>query len=117
MKSHRSGLRASRLARPTDQVDRGAPLAARRDVTYWCFDDHHTSVTLSVDAEVPSEWACGRCGGPASATRGTAVRAATPLWFPRTPYEFLMMRRSPEDGERLLAEALAALRKDRPRPR
>jgi hypothetical protein len=30
-------------------------------------------------------------------------------WFPRTPYEFLMMRRTPEDGERLLDEALAAL--------
>lgn len=115
MKSHRSGLRASRLARPTDQVDRGAPLADRHNVTFWCADDHDTMVTLSLDAEVPPSWDCDRCGGPASTDRGTAVRAARTQWFPRTPYEFLMMRRSPEDGERLLAEALAAMRKDRPR--
>ena len=115
MKSRRSGLRASRLARPTDQVDRGAPLAARHDVTYWCADDHDTSVTLSLDADVPEEWDCGRCGGPASTDRGGAERAGRTRWFPRTPYEFLMMRRSPEDGERLLAEALAAMRKGRPR--
>jgi hypothetical protein len=115
VKSHRSGLRASRLARPTDQVDRGAPLADRQSVTFWCADDHDTVLTLSLTAEVPATWECGRCGGPASTDRGTALRAGRTQWFPRTPYEFLMMRRSPEDGERLLAEALAALRKDRPR--
>ena len=35
--------------------------------------------------------------------------ARRPRFFPRTPYEFLMMRRTVEDGERILAEALAAL--------
>jgi hypothetical protein len=35
--------------------------------------------------------------------------ATRPRFFPRTPYEFLMMRRTVEDGERILAEALAAL--------
>ena len=114
MKSHRSGLRASRLARPTDQVDRGAPLAERHDVTYWCADDHETVLTLALEADVPSTWDCDRCSGPASTDRGTALPAGPTRWFPRTPYEFLMMRRSPEDGERILAEALAALRRHRP---
>ena len=115
MKSRRSGLRASRLALPTDQVDRGAPLAERHGVIYWCPRDHHTVVTFSVDADTPAAWDCARCGDPASPDRGTARPLGTPRWFPRTPYEFLMMRRTPEEGERLLNEALAALHQRRGR--
>jgi hypothetical protein len=117
VKRRGSAVRASRLARPTDQVDRGAPLAERHDVTYWCAADHHTAVTFSLDAETPSAWDCGRCGGPASPARGTAPIPTRPLWFPRTPYEFLMMRRTPEEGEILLAEALAARQSARLRRR
>jgi len=113
VKRHGSALRASRLSRPTDQVDRGAPLAERHDVTYWCADDHDTAVTFAVDADTPTSWDCGRCGGPASPERGSADREIRPMLFPRTPYEFLMMRRTPEDGERLLADALATLRQSR----
>jgi hypothetical protein len=109
MKSRRSGLRASRLVAPTDQVDRGAPVAERHIVTFWCARDHQTAVTFAVDAETPPSWVCFRCGGPASPERGTAAPLGPQRWFPRTPYEFLMMRRTPEDGERLLDEALAAL--------
>jgi hypothetical protein len=98
---------------PTDQVDRGAPLAERHNVSFWCNDDHRTTVTLSADAETPATWECGQCGAPASSDRGHAEPAPRPRWFPRTPYEFLMMRRTPEDAERLLAEALAALHQNR----
>jgi hypothetical protein len=109
VKRHGGGLRATRLAKPTDQVDRGAPLAERHTVTFWCPRDHGTVVTFSVDAETPGSWDCAQCGDPASPDRGVARPAPQPRWFPRTPYEFLMMRRTPEDGERLLNEALAAL--------
>jgi len=91
---------------PTDQVDRGAPLAERHRVTYWCARDHESVVTFSVDAETPLAWDCTECGNPAAPERGTQVAPERPRWFPRTPYEFLMMRRTPEDGERLLNEAL-----------
>jgi len=115
VKSRRSGLRATRLAAPTDQVDRGAPVAERHSVTYWCARDHVTSVIFSVDVETPSSWDCCRCGGPASPEQGNAAPVTPTRWFPRTPYEFLMMRRTPEDGERLLAEALEALQARRQR--
>lgn len=113
MKRRGGAVRATRLAKPTDQVDRGAPLAERHHVTYWCLDDHHTTVTFAIDAETPAAWDCGRCGAPASSNRGSAEPPVQPRWFPRTPYEFLMMRRTPEDGERLLDEALARLRLNR----
>jgi len=113
VKRRGAAVRGSRLTKPTDQVDRGAPLAERRSVTYWCADDHGTAVTFAVEAETPAAWDCVRCGGPASPDRGTAGPAAPTRWFPRTPYEFLMMRRTPEEGERLLEEALDALRERR----
>ena len=117
MKRRGTAVRGTRLTKPTDQVDRGAPLFERHSVAYWCADDHHTSVTFSIDAETPAAWTCGQCGGPASLERGTADREVRPMLFPRTPYEFLMMRRTPEDGERLLAEALAGLREKQQRRR
>jgi hypothetical protein len=108
-----TAVRGTRLARPTDEVDRGAPLAARHGITYWCPRDHDTVVIFSVDAETPAEWDCSQCGDPASTDRGVALPPGRPRWFPRTPYEFLMMRRTPEDGERLLNEALAKLQEGR----
>ena len=107
----RGGLRGTRLARSTTQVDRGAEPAPRRTVVYWCADDHSTSAVFAADVEVPIEWDCRVCSGPSSRERGTAPAAAPQRFFPRTPYEFLMMRRTVADGERILSEALAAMRK------
>ena len=106
----RSALRGSRLAPATNQVDRGAEPAARRVANYWCATDHHTSVVFAADVEAPAEWECQVCSEPSSMERGTAVTPPRPRFFPRTPYEFLMMRRTVEDGERILAEALTAMR-------
>ena len=105
----RTALRGTRLVMPTNQVDRGAAAVARRTADYFCAADHRTSVVLAADVEAPAEWVCRLCSGPASLERGAAPVPPTPRWFPRTPYEFLMMRRTAEDGERILAEALAAM--------
>lgn len=113
MKRRGGAVRGTRLTRPTDQVDRGAPLAGRHNLTYWCSRDHATVVTFSIDAETPVGWECAQCGDPASTDRGVALPPERPRWFPRTPYEFLMMRRTPEDAERLLNEALANLQSAR----
>lgn len=112
----RPTVRATRLSSPTNQVDRGGHLAARRSVDYWCADDHHSAATFAVDADAPQEWICTHCGAPATTERGAAGRALAPPVFFRTPYEFLMMRRTAEDGERILDEALEALRSGHARP-
>lgn len=111
--TRRAVVRASRFVSPSNQVDRGAELAPRRVVDYWCAADHHTSTLFAAAAEPPAEWPCGACDGPATTARGTAPVGSRPTVFPRTPYEFLMMRRTVADGERLLAEALTALRQRR----
>jgi len=110
----RSALRGTRLVPTTNQVDRGAEVAARRVSDYWCATDHRTSAAFAADVEPPGEWTCRVCSAPATLERGTAPAATRPRFFPRTPYEFLMMRRTVDDGERILAEALAAMRERRP---
>lgn len=111
----RNSVRGTRLSgRRPSEVDRGAPLAGRRTVTYWCHAGHETAPAFSDEVEPPAEWQCSRCGEPAGRQRGAMGRPAG-AGFHRTPYEFLMMRRTEVEGERLLEEALADLRSRRGR--
>lgn len=110
---HRQGLRGTRLAAPSNQVDRNAAPVSRRTSTYWCLADHRTSVAFAADVEPPVQWTCRVCSAAATLERGAAPAPTPPQHFPHTPHEFLMMRRSVEDGERILAEALAAMRQRR----
>jgi hypothetical protein len=107
----RSSIRASRISgTPTTEVDRGGDLAPRAQIEYWCADDHVTTPTFASEASPPDQWDCAVCGAPAAQLRGSARPAGRQAAFHRTPYEFLMMRRTEEDGEKLLAEALEKLR-------
>ena len=108
-------VRGSRLSGPTaGEIDRGAPLAARHEASYWCHAGHLTTAAFSQEVHPPALWECTCCGAPAS-TRPDSLAPPQPrTGFHRTPYEFLMMRRTEEDGERLLAEALAQLRNHKP---
>lgn len=110
-------MRGNRLTSVSNQVDRGAAPVARRAVDYWCAADHKSSPTFAADVAAPDEWQCQVCGGPSALEHGVAPAASRPRIFPRTPYEFMMMRRTVEDGDRILAEAVAAMRKgDYPHP-
>jgi hypothetical protein len=108
--SKRASLRATRPSGiASQQVDRGGPLSDRQSVSYWCRNSHVTKAVLAAEAEPPEEWDCGTCGTPAARSAdgpGPAIRQ--PVFF-RTPFEFLMMRRTEEEGEALLADAMAEL--------
>jgi hypothetical protein len=114
--SKRASLRATRPSGiASQQVDRGAPLSDRQSVAYWCRSSHVTKAVLAADVEPPEVWDCGTCGAPAAASAdgpGPAIRQ--PVFF-RTPFEFLMMRRTEKEGEALLAEAMAELNARRKR--
>ncbi|PFG35704.1 RNA polymerase binding protein RbpA [Flavimobilis soli] len=89
-------------------------VAARVYVSYWCANGHETRPSFSDETaiEIPSEWDCPRCGFPAGQDR-----ANPPAPSRNEPYKthlaYVKERRSEEDGEALLDEALAALRKRR----
>lgn len=112
--SRRTSIPGNRVGSfPSTEVDRGAELAERQHVSYWCVADHETALTFASEADVPNEWTCACCGAPASRLRGDARTPSPQSAFHRTPYEFLMMRRTVEEGEVLLNDALDALARRR----
>ena len=117
MKSRGSVLRGGRLGGASGaEVDRGGPVEPRRPVSYWCSVGHESRPVFALDAEAPDSWPCDRCGRPAGRSEEAPPPEPAPLGAsPKTPWEFLMMRRTVEDGEKLLEEALAKLRASRER--
>jgi hypothetical protein len=115
MKSRRTGLRGARIGGSAGlDIDRGAPLEPRSGVSYWCAAGHHSTPQISSAAEAPEQWDCDRCGQPAGRVEAQPPAAERPPGVShKTPYEFLMMRRSAADGEALLDEALTRLRSRR----
>jgi len=91
-------------------------VAARVYVSYWCANGHETRPSFSDETaiEIPNVWDCPRCGFPAGQDM-----ANPPAPSRNEPYKthlaYVKERRSDEDGEALLDEALAALRKRRGR--
>lgn len=95
--------------------DAGQPLAQRFSVQYFCVSGHVTEPSFSIDAdpeEIPEEWTCTSCGLPAG--RDASAPPAPPKNVPfKTHLDYLMERRSTDECEELLAEALEGLRKRR----
>lgn len=117
MKSRGSVLRGGRIGgAPGAEVDRGGAIEPRRPVPYWCSAGHESRPVFATTADIPDSWPCDRCGRPAGRSEEAPPPPPPPLGAsPKTPWEFLMMRRTIEDGEKLLDEALAKLRASRER--
>jgi hypothetical protein len=104
-----NAIRGSRVgAGPMGEAERGET-APRRRVDFWCANGHESRIAFAMEIEVPETWDCPRCGLPA----GTDQQNPPPA--PRTePYKthlaYVRERRSDEDGDALLEEALNRLR-------
>jgi|ERR671936_564749 hypothetical protein len=106
-----NAIRGSRVgAGPLGESERGET-APRRAVDYWCSQGHHTRPSFALDAEVPEQWDCPRCGLPAGHDRDNppAARRNEPY---KSHLAYVKERRSDADGMAILEEALAKL-KDR----
>ncbi|WP_305786441.1 MULTISPECIES: RNA polymerase-binding protein RbpA [Micromonosporaceae] len=107
-----SAIRGSRIGSSPMRPDERSEPAPRREVTYFCAADHELVVRFAADVEPPDTWDCTRCGQPAGLDR------ANPPGKSRTePYKshlaYVKERRSDADGEAILAEALAKVRRRR----
>jgi hypothetical protein len=90
---------------PSDRIE----TVARKTVEYWCANGHCSPVTFAADAEAPSTWDCPRCGLPAGLDRDNPP--PRPRIEPyKTHLAYVMERRTPEDAEAILAEALERVR-------
>ena len=104
-----SAIRGSRVgAGPMGEAERG-DAAPRQQVVYYCAHAHESVMTFSVEAQIPDSWDCVRCGLPAS------LDSENPPAPPRIePYKthlaYVKERRSDDDGDAILAEALERLK-------
>ncbi len=105
-----SAIRGSRVgAGPMGEAERG-DAAPRIWISYWCANGHETRPSFAEEAaaEAPEMWDCPRCGFPAGQDE-----ANPPSPVRNEPYKthlaYVKERRSAEDGEAILDEALAAM--------
>ncbi len=100
-----SAIRGSRVGSgPLGESERGEA-APRQRVKYYCSNGHTVSVAFALDADVPDQWDCPRCGLPSSRDAGNLLSAPKNEPY-KTHLAYVKERRSDEDGMVILAEAL-----------
>ncbi len=107
-----SAIRGSRVgAGPMGEAERGEA-AARQAVTYFCSHEHRSVITFAVEAVAPESWDCPKCGLPASMDSENPPPA--PKIEPyKTHLAYVKERRSDQEAQVILAEALQLLRSRR----
>ena len=104
-----NAIRGSRVgAGPMGEAERGEA-APRLRISFWCANAHETRPSFADDAAIPDTWDCPRCGFPAGQDRDNPP-AQTKIEPYKTHLAYVRERRNAEDGEAILAEALAKLR-------
>ncbi|MGC5017962.1 RNA polymerase-binding protein RbpA [Micromonospora sp. DT47] len=107
-------IRGSRVGSAPERLSERYEPAPCRAVTYWCRNDHVTEIRVALEAEEPPLWDCPRCGLPAGRDAENPPGRVRPEPY-KTHLAYVKERRSPAEGEAILAEALAALRQRRGR--
>jgi hypothetical protein len=102
-------IRGSRIGSgPMGEAERGEA-APRKAVTYFCVNDHQTVLQFALEAEPPETWDCPRCGMPASPDAEN--RPTAPKTEPyKTHLAYVKERRSEDEAQVILTEALDSLR-------
>jgi len=104
-----SAIRGSRVgAGPMGEAERG-DAAPRQRISYFCVNGHETRPSFATEAVVPETWDCPRCGLPAGPDQANPPSAHRVEPY-KTHLAYVKERRSDEDGEAILNEALAKLR-------
>ena len=98
------------------EAERGEA-APRVWISYWCANGHETRPSFAEEAvaEAPVTWDCPRCGFPAGQDKDNP-----PAPFRNEPYKthlaYVKERRTEEEAEQLLEDALNQLRARRGKP-
>ena len=107
-------IRGSRVGSgPMGEAERG-DAAPRRAISYFCSHAHTTVLSFAIEADVPESWDCPRCGLPASLDSDNPP--PPPKIEPyKTHLAYVKERRSDDEAEQILTEALETLRARRAR--
>ena len=104
-----NAIRGTRVgAGPMGESERGET-APRAHIPYYCANGHVTTPSFASEADLPESWDCPRCGLPANTDEKNPPPAKRTEPY-KTHLAYVRERRNAEDGEAILAEALAKLR-------
>ena len=102
-------LRGMGLGAKSFEDEEGIEFAARQTIEFDCTKGHHFDVTFAMEADLPTEWECPRCGANALRSDGTRPEEKETK-HQRTHWDMLRVRRSIKELEVLLDERLELLR-------
>lgn len=102
-------LRGVGLGAKSFENEDGIEFAARHTLGFDCENGHHFDVNFSVEATLPTQWECPKCGSIAERSDGTKAEEKDNK-PPRTHWDMLRERRSIKELEELLAERLEEVR-------
>lgn len=104
-----SVIRGSRVgAGPMGEAERG-DAAPRQRVSYFCYNGHETRPSFAIEAELPETWDCPRCGLPASQDQQNPPLPPKVQVY-KTHLAYVKERRSEDEAQAILSEALQELR-------
>lgn len=104
-------LRGVGLGAKSFEDEQGIEFAERNMVGFDCPKGHHFDVAFSVEAELPFQWECKKCGSTAVRTDGS-VGEEKETKPQRTHWDMLRERRSIPELEEILDEQLGKLREN-----
>ena len=90
------------------EAERG-DAAPRHRVAFYCANGHETRPSFATEAAVPTEWDCPRCGLPAGRDKENPP-SVVKLEPYKTHLAYVKERRTEEEADSLLEEALLQLR-------
>ena len=104
-------LRGVGLGAKSFEDEQGIEFAERVMVGFDCPKGHHFEIAFAVEADLPTEWECKKCGSMAVRSDGS-VGEEKEVKPPRTHWDMLRERRSIEELEDILAERLGEIRQE-----
>jgi hypothetical protein len=78
----------------------------RHRLEFFCSNGHITRLSFAIDADLPQTWDCPNCGQPAGLDQQSPPESRHNEPY-KTHLAYVKERRSDQDAEALLAEALA----------
>ncbi len=107
-----NAIRGSRIgAGPMGEAERG-DAAPRLRVSFFCASGHETRPAFAMDAPIPESWDCPRCGLPANTDQQNPPPPPKTVPY-KTHLAYVKERRSDDEAEQILSEALTQLRERR----
>ncbi|NDC48066.1 MAG: RNA polymerase-binding protein RbpA [Micrococcales bacterium] len=106
-------VRGSRLGSTSNETSDGVTFSPRQTIVYRCPNEHETELIFAAEVEIPETWDCKKCGKSAIREGFEEPEEIIEGKVVRTHFDLLLERRSREELEVILKEALTDLKERR----